>query len=96
MLAMACLCEVPMTNAEPGVGRSRITALWNRRIGYPLVPVALLYTSGILLGLLIPVPLGWLFGGCTVALSSWCILHRHQWWWQGALAALLILGCETN
>lgn len=84
-----------MINGEPGVGISRIKALWSRRIGYPLVPVALLYTLGILLGRWVPLPLPWLFGGCLLALVAWFV--AGQWpWRQWTLAALLILTGWTN
>ena len=86
-----------MTNAGLGAGRSRIAALWSRRIGFPLVPVALLYTAGILVGLLVPAPpLLWLFGGYLLTLATWFISHKRPWQWQCSLAALLILAGWTN
>jgi ComEC/Rec2-related protein len=72
---------------------SRIAAIWSRRIGHPLVPIALLYTAGILLGHLMPVPpLLWLFIGCILALASWFIPQKHPW----SLIALLVLAGWTN
>ena len=72
-----------------------MAALWSHRIGYPLVPVALLYTTGILLGRLFSTPaLTWLFGGCLLALAAWFIPHKRQW--QCSLAALLVLAGWTN
>ncbi len=76
---------------------SRIAVLWSRKIGFPLVPVALLYTAGILLGRLAPAPsLMWLFGGCLLALAAWFISHKQQSRWQCSLAVLLVLAGWTN
>lgn len=80
---------------ELGVGISRIKALWSRRIGYPLVPLAFLYTFGILLGRWVPLSLSWLFGGCLLALAAWCIPYKPQWR-QWILAALLVFAGWTN